>query len=345
MADNLDEGVGGIGGLAPGGFDASYDDYSNDNPPDDGSGGYGYGYGGGYGGGGKSAEEVQAETQAAINNTVGNYAGRGRDIADQGKASLNNINQQIEANNALLKQKQRDDMQSIQWQPRQQEEQATLRALRNRMGNAAYGSGLVDLAEGLDLIDDRSDVEAIEAYKEAQRNNYQDWMQAHNDLVSDYADQAIAIQDELSKLYSQYWSTVSNINPELAEAQNILKSAKGESSEIGEGTDHYVLPGGTTGLLADDELLRMYGVIGNSGKIEGSQKAKDAWLKVNPTDLHDMLADVPQRAGVNPDAVYYIRPESAVGKALGVGKTGNAQRSTAANKGFLDNLDAYKRRV
>jgi len=297
---------GGAGGLLPGSR------YGNNNNLSYGYG-YGYGYGGGGGGGGKSAEEAQEETQAQINNTAANYGKRGEDLSKQGVQNLDSLKTQISQNKALYDNTRRQNMMQVDWQPNQQKEQSTLKTLRDRMGNAAYGSGLVDIVEGLARVDDMNDVQLINAYKQTSNQAYDNWFQANEDLIADYVEQVTAIQDEFSKLYAQYWSTLSNINPLLASAENIEKSTRGEESEHGEGTDYFKLPG-ATGLLASEALKELY--------------------------------KIPERASaINPYTKDYVRPDRDVSKINTMQNTGTRQTQTAANKGYIDNLGVYRRRV
>ena len=195
------------------------DDLTNNDNDGGGGGGGTYIYYGGGGGGyssSKSPEDVQKETQNQIWNTQANYFKRRGDMDKLSKDSLGNIEKQMKANDALLRQQNAQNQRSIQWQPNQQREQSTLMALRNRMGNAAYGSSLVDLREGMGRVDDMNDNALIESWRQNADNAYSNWFQANAQLVSDYNDQAMSDEDEYSKLYSQYWSAMSNLNPMLA---------------------------------------------------------------------------------------------------------------------------------
>ena len=229
MADRSVAGTGGGNNRSVAGTGAQPVNNTPSSYPSGGGGGGGYGgrsYSKGGGGGGSGSKDQQKKTQAQINNTAGNYATRKKDLDKLGQQQLNNINQQIKANNALLKQQNKQIQQNIQWQPNQQREQSTLMNMRNRMGNTAYGSGVRDLMEGMGRVDDMNDVELIQTYKQNSDNAYNNWFQANESLVSDYNDQVTSIQDEYSKLFSQYWSTLSNINPQLATKTNLLKSSK-----------------------------------------------------------------------------------------------------------------------
>jgi hypothetical protein len=207
---------------------------------------------GGYGGGGGGVDKEAVQNQ--ILNTQGNYAKRKGEMDKMAKDQLGNIEKQFDANNALLKQQNATNMKNVQWQPNQQKEQSALMAMRNRMGNAAYGSSLADLREGMGRIDDMNDVSLINAYRQNADNAYSNWFQANASLVSDYNDQVTSLEDEYSKLYSQYWSTLSNIDPTMALQKNMELAAKrgraGEKGKVKDG-DYYIEP---FDLEPDEEL-------------------------------------------------------------------------------------------
>lgn len=273
-----------------------------------------YGYGGGGGGSSRSPEDVQADTQAQIWNTQANYAQRRDDMDKMAQNQLDNFNRQMKANNDLLSQQNRQNMRAIEWQPNQQREQSTLMALRNRMGNAAYGSNLTDLREGLGRVDDMNDNALIQAWKQNADNAYSNWFQANAQLVSDYNDQVTALEDEFSKLYSQYWQAISNISPQLASPENMRahnaygkKQSEWKSPTTGEGTDFYSLNP----------------------------------IDLTPTDaLRKMLVYKDQASAVNPLTKGYVRPDKG---QTSYGKANGMYGRNAANKAFYDNLLAYSR--
>ncbi|MBQ1449401.1 MAG: hypothetical protein IIZ12_00495 [Eggerthellaceae bacterium] len=279
----------------------------------DDDGGYNWypSYGYGSGGVGKSAEEQQEETQAQIDNTTANYEQRGKDIDAIAQNQLGNIQKQREANLAAYTQGKRQSKMSSDWQPQQQKEQSVLRALRDRAGNGLSGSGYIDLMEGMKRYDDMSDVQLINTWRENQDNLFDNWYQADTSLVGDYNDQASAIEDEFSKLRSQYWSTISNVNPLLASKENIEKQHE-QSTTIGEGTDAYTLP---------------------QADMRPSDKLKALLTQLEPEDAS------------NPVTKYYVRPDAAVRKANSIRDTGNFNSSTSANQAVSDNLSAIRSRV
>ena len=263
-------------------------------------------YGYGSGGVGKSAEEQQEETQAQINNTTANYEKRGKDIDAIAQKQLGNIKKQRDANMQAFVRGKRQSKMSSDWQPQQQKEQSTLRALRDRDGNALSGSGYIDLMEGMKRYDDMSDVQLIKTFRENQDQLFDNWFQADTSLVGDYNDQAASIEDEFSKLYSQYWSTMSNLNPLLVTKENLEKQPT-EEVTVGEGTDAYTLP---------------------KADLKPSEK------------LTSMLKQLDTSDPMNPVTRYYTRPDAAVLAAKKIRDTGNFNSSTSANQAVSDNLSA-----
>ena len=311
MGDEIDGGV----VQKSGGIDSGVWDDDKDKSGEDGSTYIYYGGGGGYGGGyGKTPEDVQKDTQAQIWNTQANYAKRRGEMDELAKKSLGNIDKQMKANDDLLKQQNVRNQRSVQWQPNQQREQSTLSALRNRMGNAAYGSSLVDLREGMGRVDDMNDVALIDTWRQNADNDYANWFQANAQLVSDYNDQAISLEDEYSKLYSQYWSTMSNLNPQLASQENMVAAnaygkpeGEWQYPSVGEGTDFYSM---NPIIMEPDE------------------------------ELKKMLEQRDHAPAENPLTKGYVRPDH--GQTRYGGNRGTYGR-TAANKAFYDNILAYSK--
>ena len=271
----------------------------------------GYGYGGG-GYGGKSPAEVQEETQQQIYNLGDIYGDRARDLDQISQDSLGNIKNRINDNENVYKYGLQMAQQNIDWQPPQQRLQSVNAALRDRMGNAAYGSGMADLTEGMSRAEDMSNYEQIKTYKDNMRGLWTDYFNALSTLQSDYADQVNSIRDEFSKQNAQYASAISNISPKLGTKENLQKAANGETVTVGEGTDAYTLP-----------------------------KAN-----LNPSDaLQALLVTLEMPDVFNPAVSNYVRPDRAVNAANLIPHTGNVNKASAAHRAFSDELDAYKRRV
>ena len=198
--------------------------------PSGGNGGYGGGGGGrsysrGGGGGGTSKKE-QKKLQATINNLGNIYGNKKNQLEKDTDASLNNINQKRSANDATLKQQNAQIMKSVEWQPQQQKEQSTLTSLRDRMGNSAYGSAIVDLQEGMHRVDDMADVQLINTWKQNSDNAYNNWYQADSELVGDYNEAIADAKSKMSDLMNQYQAALNNVNPLAASKKNITKASK-----------------------------------------------------------------------------------------------------------------------
>lgn len=273
------------------------------------------GLGGGGGGySGPSAEETQRKKQAQLDNLGGIHGKRNRERNDITKDQLQSIQGQIDANKNTYLQASGNNMKSILWQPQQQRQQSTLMALRNRMGNSAWGSSLVDLAEGMGRVDDMADVELINNWKQNEDNIYNNYVQAGNALLADYSEAVNAARDEQSKAEASYWTAVSDIDPELASEENIKASMAGEESEHGEGTDYLKLSGNKD-ISLPPELQELFNA------------NKDLINPTNPKTAKNVRDDKQETS-------YTINPWG-----------GNANRHTAANTAFNDNLDAYRVRV
>lgn len=195
---------------------------------------YGSGYGsygsyGGYrrsGGGGSSkpSKEDQEKLQATVDNLGDIYGRKKGDLEKQTKANLNVIKQKQKANNAALKSQKSQINRNVEWQPQQQKEQSMMMALRNRMGNAAYGSGIVDLMEGMGRVDDMADTQLIDTWKQNMDNAYNNWFQADTELVGDYNEALADAEQKMGDLLNQYQAALNNVNPLAAKTKNIEKA-------------------------------------------------------------------------------------------------------------------------
>lgn len=275
------------------GLDANWNGGSNNNPW---TGGYGYGSG--------SSGPDPAEIQAHINNLIANANKRGNDLGDLVADSLDSIKSQIKQNEDLYKKTRKDNMLQLDWQPQQQRQQSTLMALRNRMGNAAWGSSLVDLAEGMGRVDDMADVQLINAHKQNENSAWSDYLQADTGLKSDYRDVVNQYKDEVSKLQSQTMSSLDNYDTSAGKLENIEAISRGDTVTT-DGDEAYTLNGATGLAPRSFEALE--------------------------------FADTK-----NPNAPDLYRPDKAETSYNVNEKAGNANRSTVANTAFNDNLNAYR---
>ena len=340
----------GVGGAQP--QDQELQDTGGGGYPSGGYGGGGGGGGrGGGGGGGSTPKSEQKKIQAQINNQGDIYAKRADDLGDIGAKQLQNIQKQMDANNSLFVQQKRKINTNVQWQPNQQKEQSTLMALRNRMGNSAYGSAIQDLREGLGRVDDMNDVELINAYKQNLDTANENWFQANSALAADYNDQIASLKDEYSKLYSNYWTGVSNINPQLATKKNMAKAAQNAKSNA--------LANAKTTLKAAKQTYKKSKTKANKKALSRAKKAYSKQKKkatvsvgkgtnrytlpnVNLDPSNELQSLMKYQDLGEATSTPMVREYGARNYQLG-GNNGIYQSSTAANQGFLDNLSAFRR--
>ena len=189
--------------------------------------------GGGSGGGGytvKSSVTPAEEINAQLENAKSIY---GREVDSANKAAkdaLDNIQKQRTANAQQLLMKKNQLARQSEWQPNQQKEQSTYANLRRTMGNAAYGSGLTDLNEGMSRYDDMADVQLINTFKENQNNAYNSWYQANADLINDYNEQVIRAQNTLDTAYNNYLANIAGIDARLGQQAYGKGNAGGDIS-------------------------------------------------------------------------------------------------------------------
>lgn len=138
-------------------------------------------------------------------------------------------------NKALLTQQQKRIKTQSNWQPSQQREQSTLMALRGRMGNAAYGSGLADLNEGMQRVDDMNDVELINTYKNNMNDAYDNWYQAETDLVNKFNEDLDEANSKIKQRQQQYYADIDNISPGAGRQKYMDAAAKGGKAAVNVG--------------------------------------------------------------------------------------------------------------
>jgi len=155
------------------------------------------------------------DVNAQLENAGNSYNNEIDRITKADKAARGNIQDQRKANAKQLLMKKNQINRKSDWQPNQQKEQSTYAALRRTMGNAAYGSGLADLNEGMRRYDDMQDKELIETWKDNQNNAYNNWYQANADLIADYNTQVAKTNDDFAAAYDNYMGNIANINSQL----------------------------------------------------------------------------------------------------------------------------------
>lgn len=273
-----------------------------------------YGFGGSYGSY-KSPEDVQEEQQAAINNLIdAAFGGIGRlgDIDKEAVNAFKNIDDRAEDARKSFKANTQIANMVSEWQPNQQKETSTYRAIKNRLGNGAYSSSIADLNEGMARVDDMNDVQTINTWKENIANIYDNLRNTLSSLASDKAELMNSVDDERSKLINSTWSAISNINPLLGTEENFKKAMNGQTVSTGSGTEKYSLKGFST---------------------------------EKPDALKALMVDLEVPNAFNPLTGKYVRPDRAVNEANRIGNTGKANKASIAHREFGNEMDAYKRRV
>jgi len=293
-------------------------------------------WGGGYGGGGggsynvtysKAKDPIDTEDlDAQLANAASALGKQNAATAKAGKDALNNIQDQRKNNAQQLLMKNAQLARNSEWQPNQQKEQSVLNNMRRTMGNAAYGSGLQDLQEGMSRFDDMADVELINTWKENQDEAYNNWYQANADLISDYNEQVIRTNSAFDEAYNNYLGNIANINSKLGKQAYDEKNAGKElTQQLGFDEDK-------NGSVSGDE---------DQGTIKATIAKNNAAETYKMTELLKMLTNKATANNPNiPDTngiVDYIRPNNAVAearnKALGnVGKVNTAAGAFAPTK-------------
>lgn len=264
--------------------------------------------GGGSGGGNynvtysKEKEPIDTEDlDAQLENAASALGKQNAATAKAGKDALNNIQEQRKNNAQQLLMKNAHLARNSEWQPNQQKEQSVLSNMRRTMGNAAYGSGLQDLQEGMARFDDMADVELINTWKENQDEAYNNWYQANSDLISDYNEQVIRTNSAFDEAYNNYLGNIANINSKLGkQAYDPNNAGKKLTQQLGFDSDK-------SGKIDEDE---------DEGTITATIAKNDA---VDTYKMAQLLTMLKNKASVNnpniPDTggnIDYIRPNNAI---------------------------------
>lgn len=333
--------------------------------PSSGGGGGGYGGGGGgggrrRGGGGSSGVDPKEKLQATVDNLGDIYGRKKKDLEGQTKNALNVIKDKQKANNAALLQQQTQIKKNSDWQPNQQKEQSTLMALRNRMGNAAYGSGLVDLTEGIGRVDDMADVQLINTYKNNMDDAYSNWFQANTELVGDYNSALDEADQKMSDLLNQYQAALNNVSPLAAKTATMNKAAKAGAAAAKAKTavdaKQKAFDAAKTAKKAKSnkatksaykkaqkalkEAKKAYDKSGVTvGK--GDEKVKVPAIDMTPSkSFSSLIANrMTNASAVDPYTKEYIRPDAALERQGGYNSRPDLNRR--ANAGFSSNVRTF----
>lgn len=177
--------------------------------------GYGYGYGGGYGGGSSGPTESQKKAaenlapltvygQEAIQDKA-NQMGDVYNIADQGNDNISAY-QKAQAERAA----------GAEWFSRLLKEQSSYKHQRDVMGNARYGSGVLDLNSDFQRIHDANAVDVLEALEQNRADIETDRLSSLQANINARNELAANTEAQLKSNAGDYAAQLNNIHPDLA---------------------------------------------------------------------------------------------------------------------------------
>ena len=191
-------------------------------PPDnlDTTGGYPYGYGGGYGSGyGSGGDSGPTKNQVEMARNLAPLAKYGQDIilgkannakdvydtADQDARNSRNYQAIVAKSKA-----------ASEWHPLETALQRAEHQLRLKMGNAAYGSSVLDHLENVGY---KSDVDArgvLDALRETEMDINNEYYNALARTINGWNELAMDTEDKLNQSNLDYLNQLVNIHPDLA---------------------------------------------------------------------------------------------------------------------------------
>ena len=291
------------------------------------SGGGGWVSGGGGGGGNynitysKEKEPIDTEDlDAQLANAASALGKQNAATAKAGKDALNNIQDQRKNNTQQLLMKNAQLARNSEWQPNQQKEQSVLNNMRRTMGNAAYGSGMQDLQEGMSRFDDMADVELINTWKENQDEAYNNWYQANADLISDYNEQVIRTNSAFDEAYNNYLGNIANINSKLGkQAYDENNAGRKLTQQLGFDSDK------NGKVEGDEDEGTITATIAKNDAVDAYKMAQLLTMLTNKASANN--PNIPDNAGSD-----YIRPNNAIYQRNNLGNGGEVNTSAGAFK-------------
>jgi len=190
-----------LGGGGSGGSSGSGDD----------SGSGGGGGGGGWGSGGYGGGSGGADAAAGNLNAIANF---NQDIAkEKAKQGYDILGDSMKAANGLKKENltQVDRTANANWYKQLQNLQHVYASIRHRMGNMAYGSGIMDTLEPFKTADDQMDVDVLNAMRNNAFDAYANWYSTIASDVQAYNELASNTQASLAQNQSDLAAQLSNI--------------------------------------------------------------------------------------------------------------------------------------
>ena len=196
-----------------------YEQQSGWQNDDDGSGGGGGGGGGTGWGGGYGGSSGPTETQRQAVENLAPIVAYQQDTllgkADNAKDAFD-ISDQASANSRQFQSENAEKLAGAEWFSRLLNEQSVYTNQRDLMGNARYGSGLLDLNTMGNRVHDRNAVQVLEALEANYGNIDTAYYDALQNSVNNYNELALDTEAALRQGAADYAAQVNNISPELA---------------------------------------------------------------------------------------------------------------------------------
>ena len=283
--------------------------------PDDQSGGGGGGVGGGGGYGAWSAAGNNGPTRAQKDaaralepialynqNTLLNKADQARDVYDIGDQGSKNL-RDYQAANA-----QRSA--GAEWFSNLLKEQSTTKLQRDKMGNARYGSGALDLMRDMERAHDATAATILETLENNLASIDTDYYQALQASINGWNENAMDTEAKLRELFSDYAAQINNIHPDIA------------TGRVNEGYDEPL-----------DEDEDEYGYeFPKVIDIENRELLPPEWFKPDYYEAN-------KRGAVVPQWMLHIRPDAATETSWKRKQNpGQQNTSSAANKRYWQAL-------
>ena len=191
------------------------------NDVDDGGGGNvrGGGWSGGGGGGGGGSTGPTDDQKKAFGN-LGAITGENADtLKDQyeDQMAIYDISDQMNQSMRDESIRQAKQKAGTDWFRQHLKLQRTASALNDRSGNAMRGSYLYDYRDLLDTADDNIDSETLDTMRENENSILMSYFESKMDDVNNRNQAALATEQGLRELYSDYVAQGNNIHPDLVE--------------------------------------------------------------------------------------------------------------------------------
>ena len=193
---------------------------NDNNNNGDGTGGWGgYSQGGGYGSGGSGGDEGPTKQQIHMAKILQPITMFNQDTL-LGKAKnagdVYSIADEGSKNSHLFQSKNAEREAGAEWFSRLLKLQSVASANRDKMGNMAYGSGILDYLHDLSRVQDADAVEVLEALESNQADIDNEYFQAIQKSRNGWNEFAMDTESKLREGAADYITQLANIHPDLA---------------------------------------------------------------------------------------------------------------------------------